>query len=84
MFCCKGCAIYGNIGLTGQDQLALLDQVYEEWFPHRVRDKDFADDTFFGKFMRFVPAVPKIEDSVGIRGHMGHLVYGVEAGLESI
>jgi len=21
---------------------------------------------------------------VGIRGHMGHLVYGVEAGLESI
>lgn len=49
--------------MTGQDQFALLDQMYEEWVPHRARDKDFADDTFFGKFMRFVPAVPKkIED----------------------
>jgi len=47
VFCWKGYAIYGNIGLTGQDQFALLDQVYEEWFP---------------QFMRFVPAVPEIED----------------------
>ncbi len=37
--------------------------MYEEWSPHRAQDKDFANDTFFGKFMRFVPAVPKIEDS---------------------
>ncbi len=36
--------------------------MYEEWFPHRARDKEFTDGSFFAKFMRFTPAVPKIED----------------------
>lgn len=54
LFCWKDCAIYGNAGLTASDHFALLDKVYQEWFPHRAEDKDVSDGSFFGKFMRFV------------------------------
>jgi hypothetical protein len=57
-FCWKDCAIYSNTGLTLKDRLALLDDVYQEWFPHRAQDKDVSDGSFFGKFMCFTrPAV---------------------------
>jgi hypothetical protein len=52
-FCWKDCAIYSNAGLTLTDRLALLDNVYREWFPHRAQDKDVRDGSFFGKLMCF-------------------------------
>ena len=65
MFCWKDCAIYGNAGMTGQHHFRLFDQVYEEWFPHRDREKEFNDGTFFAKFMRLTPAVEKVEEILG-------------------
>ena len=62
-FCWKDCAIYGNAGgLTGRDHMDTLEEVYKEWFPHRARDKDLTDGSFFAKFMRFTPPVEKFED----------------------
>lgn len=63
-FCWKDCAIYGNVGLTARDHGALLDDVYREWFPHRAQDKDVSDGSFFGKFMRFLPAVGTLREIV--------------------
>ena len=40
----------------------LLEEVYQQWWPHRARDKDISDGNFFGKLMRFVPAVEKLEE----------------------
>lgn len=61
-FCWKDCVIYGNAGLTGQDSFDLLSQVYQEWFPHRARDKNVSDGSFFGKFMQFKRGVSKLEE----------------------
>ncbi|KAF6223559.1 hypothetical protein HO133_000402 [Letharia lupina] len=63
-FCWKDCAIYGNGGLTGKDHVALLDDVYREWFPHRAQDKDVSEGSFFGKFMRFTPPVGTLQEIV--------------------
>ena len=63
-FCWKDCAIYGNVGLTGKDHVALLDDVYREWFPHRAQDKDISEGSFFGKFMRFTPAAGTLQEIV--------------------
>lgn len=63
-FCWKDCAICGNIGLTGKDDFALLDEVYREWFPHRAQDKDVSGGSFFGEFMLFTPAVGTLQEHV--------------------
>ena len=44
--------------------MALLDEVYREWYPHRAEDKDVSEGSFFGKFMRFVS--PTSGKSVGV------------------
>ncbi|MCJ1471610.1 hypothetical protein MMC13_000250 [Lambiella insularis] len=61
-FCWKDCAIYGNAGLTGKDHVALLDDIYRVWFPHRAQDKDVSEGSFFGKFMRFTPAAGTLQE----------------------
>ena len=44
----------------------LLNEVYNEWYPHRAEDKDISDGSFFGKFMKFTS-----EMRVGV-GHIAH------------
>ena len=44
----------------------LLDEVYNEWYPHRAGDKDISDGTFFAKFMRF---------TFEARVSVGHIVH---------
>ncbi|KAM0797355.1 hypothetical protein BDR22DRAFT_824444 [Usnea florida] len=69
-FCWKDCAIYGSSPhLTGKDHMALLDEIYREWYPHRAEDKDVSEGSFFGKFMRFVS--PTSDKSVGV-GDVAH------------
>ena len=66
-FCWKDCAIYGSSPhLTGKGHTDLLDEVYNEWYPHRAEDKDISDGTFFGKFMRF---------TFEVRVSVGHIVH---------
>lgn len=49
------CTIYGNVGLTEKDRVALLDDIYREWFPHRAQDKDMSEGSFCGKFYALHP-----------------------------
>ena len=49
--------------------MALLDEVYREWYSHRAEDKDVSEGSFFGKFMRFVS--PTSDKSVGV-GDVAH------------
>ena len=44
----------------------LLNEVYNEWYPHRAEDKDISDGSFFAKFMRFTS-----EMRVSV-GHVAH------------
>lgn len=44
----------------------LLNEVYNEWYPHRAEDKDISDGSFFAKFMVFTS-----EMRVAI-GHVAH------------
>ena len=62
-FCYKDCAIYGNAErLGGTVPWRVLDDVYNEWFPHRAMDKDVAQGSFFGKYIHFRdPVVPLAE-----------------------
>ena len=53
LFCWKDCAIYSNNKDMLSDHLALLDAIYREWFPHRARDHDVRDGSFFAKLLSF-------------------------------
>ena len=57
--------------LTGKDHMALLDEVYNEWYPHRAEDKDISDGSFFAKFMRFTS---EMRMSVGHVAHFHQLL----------
>ena len=57
----------------------LLDEVYNEWYPHRAEDKDISHGTFFGKFMRFTS---KMRVSVGHIAHFHKLLCGKLKELE--
>lgn len=78
-FCWKDCAIYGHAGLTGQGAFDLLDQVYQEWFPHRARDKDVSDRSFFGKSMEFKRRVSNLEEILRFHRSLCRRLQALEA-----
>ena len=57
----------------------LLDEVYNQWYPHRAEDKDISDGSFFGKFMRFTS---EVRVTVGHIAHFHQLLCGKLKELE--
>ena len=56
--------------------MALLDEVYREWYPHRAEDKDVSEGNFFGKFMRFLSPTSDRRLGVGDVAHFHSLLCG--------
>ncbi|KAF2667858.1 hypothetical protein BT63DRAFT_426711 [Microthyrium microscopicum] len=48
-FCHKDCAFYNNKKAWSDQRPELYKAIYEEWLPHRARDRSFYDGNFFGK-----------------------------------
>nr|POE79414.1 hypothetical protein CFP56_07479 [Quercus suber] len=66
LFCWKDCAIHGSLDTRYQpsELHTLFNAVYREWFPHRARDKDMSDGSFFAKYMCFIPEAASISEVI--------------------
>ena len=82
LFCWKDCAIYVN---RGPDDFEVShdarETVYREWFPHRARDQDFANESYFAKNMRFHPPAQTLEEIANFHGTLCGKLQSLEADI---